>query len=379
MARLTYRYRLYPNAQQTVALNGQLAEACRLYNAAIDERRSAWRQKGISLNYYDQANQLREIRAAGHVGVANFSVCQDVLRRVDRTFGAFFRRVRAEERPGYPRFKPTQRYNSLTFPIYGDGCKVRPNRRLYVRGVGELKVKWHRPIVGTVKTVTLKREAGTWFACFSTECEPERLPETSAAVGIDMGIAAFLVTDTGDRVMNPRYSHAAERRLRVAQRRLARRQKRSRRRQNARLVTARQHMHVANQRRDFHHKTARALVDAFGLIAIEDLNIKGLASSMLAKSVRDAGWNQFLRILTDKASIAGRFVVAVNPAGTTQECSGCGIRVAKGLCERWHLCPACGCSLDRDVNAARNILQRALNQRPGLGLQAPTSGVPLLA
>jgi len=241
--------------------------------------------------------------------------------------------------------------------------------------VGDVKVKWHRalPAVALIKTLTVKRETGQWYVCFSLDLPTlEPMPSTSAAVGLDVGLTSFAVCSDGVQIPNPRYSRLAERRLRLAQRRVARRQRRSRRRQKARETLARIHGHVANQRRDFQHKTAHALVVAFGLIAFENLNIKGLAVGILAKSVHDAGWSQFLRILVDKASSAGRLVVAVDPAGTTQNCSGCGIRVAKQLGDRWHDCPECGLSLGRDENAARNILRRGLTEWPGWGHQAPT-------
>ncbi len=372
--RRSYRYRLYPTRIQIAALHMQVDEACRLYNAAVEERRSAWRQKGLSLGYYDQAAQLKVIRAAGNLGVANFSACQDVLHRVERTFSAFFARVRRGERAGYPRFKPRRRYRTLAFPRYGDGCRVRPSGRLYVQGVGELKVKWHRPLLGNIKMMTLTREADKWYVCFVVDHEPESLPVSAAVVGIDLGLTYFLVTDDGHVVANPRHFRQAASRLRVAQRKLARRQNRSRRREKIGHGLVRLHAHIGNQRRDFHHKTARALVDAHGLIAVEDLNVNGLARSMLAKSVLDAGWGQFVRILAEKAANAGRILVAVNPDNTTQNCSECGERVWKDLKQRWHRCPACGCSLDRDINAARNILQRALDSRPGWGRQALTWG-----
>jgi len=372
--RHTYKYRLYPTRVQAAALHGQVDEACRLYNAALDERRSAWRMNRIDLRYLDQANQLKAIRAAGDVGVANFSACQDVLRRVDKTFAAFFRRIKAGEKPGYPRFRSRARYDSLTWPSWGDGCALRPSGRLYLQGVGDVKVKWHRPLAGQVKTVTTKREAGHWYVCFSVEVpEPEPLPASDAAVGIDVGLTTFAVLSDGGEIASPRHFRAAERRLRLAQRKLARRKKRSRRRQNARHELARVHLHVANQRRDFHHQTARALVERYALIAVEDLNVKGLAGSMLAKSVHDAGWGQFVSILTDKAVCAGRSLVAVNPAGTTQRCSDCGVLVPKTLAQREHRCTACGLVLGRDLNAARNVLHLATG--PGWGLQAPTVGV----
>jgi putative transposase len=244
-----------------------------------------------------------------------------------------------------------------------------------LQGVGDVKVRWHRPLPpdATIKTVTAKREAGHWYICFSIETpDSEPLPESTAAVGIDVGLTSFLVTDTGQEVANPRHFRQAERALSRAQRKVARRNRRGRRRQKARQEVARLHAHIANQRRDFHHQLADALVADHGLIAVEDLNTRGLAGSMLAKPVHDAGWSQFLRILADKASNAGRVLIAVNPAGTTQGCSACGALVPKTLAERWHDCPACGLSLGRDHNAARNILHRALIERPGWGLQAPT-------
>jgi putative transposase len=375
--RRTFKYRLYPTPAQGEALHGQVNEACRLYNAALDERRAAWRLNGISVGYYDQANQLKEIRAAGDVGVANFSACQDVLRRVNKAFAAFFQRIKAgEKQPGYPRFRSRFRYDSLTYPSWGDGCALRPNGRLYLQGVGDLKLKWHRPLPADaqLKTVTAKREAGRWFVCFSVEIPgPEPLPVCDLAVGIDVGLTTFAVLSDGVEIANPRHYRAAERRLRIAQRKLARRKKRSRRRLKARQELARVQSHIGSQRRDFHHKNALAVVRHYGLIAVEDLNVQGLAGSMLAKSVHDAGWGQFISILSDKAECAGRMLVKVNPAGTTQCCSACGEHVPKTLAERMHDCPACGLVLGRDLNAARNVLRLA--QGPGWGLQAQTVGV----
>jgi len=208
--------------------------------------------------------------------------------------------------------------------------------------------------------------------------EPEPLPACELAVGIDVGLATFAVCSDGTEIANPRHFRAAERRLRLAQRKLARRKRRSRRRLKARQEVARVHMHVANQRRDFHHKTAHMLVHEYGLIGVEDLNITGLAGSMLAKSVHDAGWSQLIWILSCKAEEAGRTLVKVNPAGTTQDCSACGRHVPKTLSERWHSC-VCGLSMSRDLNAALNILKRAFailaTQGLGWSLQAPTVGV----
>ena len=359
--RRTYRYRLYPTHAQDVALHAQVDEACRLYNGALQERRDAWRQARRSVGYYEQANQLRAIRADGSLSLANFSACQDVLRRVDKTFRAFFTRIKAGQKAGYPRFKPRQRYDSLTFPSYGDGCRLRENSRLYLQGIGNLKVKLHRPVGGRIKTVTVTRNAGTWYALFSCEVEPSPLPSSDEAVGIDVGLTTFAVLSDGSEIANPRYARTAAAGVRRAQRKVARRTKGSNGRRKAVVLLQKAHARVANQRNDFHHKAARAVVARFGLIAVEALNVKGLAGSMLARSVHDAGWRMFLARLDEKAESAARQIVRVHPNGTTQRCSECQAVVPKTLSQRWHDCPACGLSLSRDQNAARDILRLGLS------------------
>src|SRR5262244_3014117 len=220
--RKTYKYRLFPTAAQHQALDAQLGEACRLYNAALQERRDAYQCSGISLNYYSQANQLKEIRSAGHLGLANFSAAQDVLRRVDKTFKAFFPRIMAGLKAGYPRFKSCRRFDSYTFPSYGDGCRLT-GTRLYLQGVGHLKVKLHRPVLGDIKTITVKRYAGKWYGCFSVEYAPQPLPEIDTHIRLDMGLLAFATLSDGTTVDNPRHARKAQARLRLAQRRVARR------------------------------------------------------------------------------------------------------------------------------------------------------------
>jgi putative transposase len=354
------RYRLYPSATQVTALEAQLGEACRLYNAALQERRDAYQVAGVSLSYYDQANQLKAIRQAGDLGLANFSAAQDVLRRVEKTFKAFFRRVKTgAEKPGYPRFKSRRRFDSYTFPSWGDGCRLTNAGRLYLQGVGHLKVQWHRPLEGTTKTVTVTRQAGKWFVCFSVEYAPASWPETTTHVGIDVGLTAFATLSTGETIANPRHYRTAQATLRIAQRRVARRKRGGRNRCKAVILLQKAHAHVQNQRADFHHKTSRTLVETYGMIAVEDLNIKGLASGMLAKSVNDAGWSAFTDKLATKAEEAGRLLVKVNPRGTSQTCL-CGAPVLKTLSQRWHECVECGLSAARDHVSAQLIL--------GLGL-----------
>jgi putative transposase len=357
--RKTFKYRLYPTGNQAQALGDQLGEACRLYNAALQERRAAYRYAGISLSYYDQAAQLKEIRAEDACGLVNFSCSQDVLRRVDTTFKAFFGRVQRGETPGYPRFKPRSRYDSMTFPSYGDGTRLRDNGKLYVQGVGEIKVKLHRPIAGRIKTVTVKREAGRWYVCFSVEVVAVADTQLYEDIGIDVGLESFAVLSDGTVIGNPRWYRQAQAKLRIAQRRVARRQRGSTGRRKAVQLLQRAHAQVRHTRRDFHHKVARALVERYSVIYVEDLNIKGMARGMLAKSVSDAAWGGFLQILRDKAEEAGRVVWGVNPSGTSQTCT-CGAPVPKTLSQRWHKCWVCGLSLARDHVSA--LLIRGLGR-----------------
>jgi putative transposase len=366
--RKAFVYRLYPTTQQAQALTGQLALACELYNACLEERREAYRRAGKTLTYYDQANQLKAIRQIRpEVAALNFSMLQATCRRVQRAFDAFFRRLKAGQKPGYPRFRSVRRFDSITFPSYGDGCRLTGNR-LYVQGIGSLKVKLHRAVQGTIKTVTLKRSAGKWYVCCSVDLgDVQPTSATGPAVGIDLGLKSFLTTSDGEQVAPPRLYRNAQAQVRRAARRVARRKKGSNRRRKAVRTLAKVHQHVANQRKDFHHKTALALVRRYGLIVHEDLNVRGIARTRLAKSTHDAGWAGFLVILAHKAAEAGVTVIAVNPRNTTQACSGCGLlpEVPKTLADRLHSC-SCGCVLDRDENAARNI------QRLGLSRQAPT-------
>jgi putative transposase len=239
-----------------------------------------------------------------------------------------------------------------------------------MRGIGRIKLHLSRPVEGTVKTVTLKRDSrGDWWVTFSCDSVPARpLPDTGRAVGVDLGLNVFLATSDGETVDNPRHLRTAEADLRRAQRRVSRRKRGGNRRRKAVRVLARKHRRVQDARRDFHFKTALDLVRRYDLIAVENLNIRGLARTRLAKSIGDAGWGQFLHALATKAESAGREVIAVDPRGTSQECSDCGATPdkRKTLSVRTHRC-VCGLVLDRDVNAARNILARA--ERSGSGGQ----------
>ena len=371
--RLTYKYRLYPTTSQAQFLDGQLRAACDLYNAALQERRDAWKIARKSISYYDQCKQLPEIRAAGLTALANASCGQQVLRRVDQTYAAFFARCRRGQTPGFPRFKAWQRYDSLAF-IDGDGLRV-VGRGLRVQGAGVIKIKLHRPIDGTIKRATIKREIGHWYVCFLVEREPTPLPVAPDEIGIDVGLTSFAALSDGTTIANPRHVSRAANYLRRAQRRVARRTRGSQRRRKAVALLAKRYRKTQNRRAEFHHQVSRAIVNRYGLIAVEALNIKGLSRGRLAKSVHDAGWRHFFDKLSYKAESAGREFIAVDPSGTSQTCP-CGARAAKELADRWHTCPACGLSEDRDVVSAHVVLQRARIERSRHNVEVLNSCVP---
>ena len=313
--RKTFKYRLFTTRLESELLGVQLGEACRLYNAALQERREAWEQR-VSINYYSQANQLKEIRAAGDLGLANFSCCQDNLRRVNKTYEGFFRRVKGGEKAGYPRFKSRRRFD---------------------------------------KTVTIKRECGEWYACFSVACAAKPLSANSKEIGIDVGLEKFATMSDHQSVPNPRWYQRAEAQLRRAQRKVARRKRGSHRGGKAVALLQKIHQRIKNQRHEFQHKFTFWLVQNFGVIAVEDLNVKGLAGGMLAKSVQDVSWAAFFSKLRYKAENAGRVLQAVNPRGSSQTCT-CGAKVWKELSDREHFCSACGLLAPRDVVSAQVIL-----------------------
>jgi putative transposase len=378
--RKTFHYKLKPTPQQERRLERTLMLCRHIYNAAVGERREAWRMRGVSVGYYQQKAELPGIKEAmPEYAEVNAQVLQDVVLRVDLAFQAFFRRLREGQTPGYPRFHGRNRYNSFTCPQVGEHGGARlDNGFLVLSKIGPIAVRWSRPLEGTLKTITISREADGWYACVSRADVPTQpSPSTGQETGIDLGIEAFATQSNGARVFHPGWYRKAERALKTAQRRVSRRKKGSNRRRKAVTLLAKAHQKVRRQRRDFHHKTALALVRANDTIYHENLRPANMVKNHhLAKSITDAGWGAFLTILTDKAACAGRRVVAVNPAYTSQICSGCGVAVQKGLSVRWHACPDCGTSLHRDHNAARNILALGKKQRAeGHSVQALTQPV----
>ncbi|HET8907361.1 MAG TPA: transposase [Ktedonobacterales bacterium] len=359
--RKTYKYKLKPTPAQARMLDSILWASRRLYNTALEQRIFLYRQRGISGSRYTQEAELKDLRAAFPEYVAIHShVLQDVLARLDKTYQAFFRRIRKGQTPGFPRFQGNGRFNSFTYKEYGNGARLEggtDNGFLALAKIGRVAVRWSRPMAGTPKTVTISREADGWYVGISCADVPvEPLPLTGQATGIDLGLESFATLSDGTMIHNPRCYRRAERRLKTAQRRVARRKRGSNRRRKAVQLLAKAHQTVKRQRQDFQHKAALALLQQYDTIYHEELQVANLLRNRhLAKSIADAGWSGFLSILNHKAACAGRSVVAVNPAYTSQTCSGCGVIVQKGLSVRWHSCPDCGTSLHRDHNAARNI------------------------
>jgi putative transposase len=376
--RKTFKYKLQPTAQQEVVMAFVLRRCCELYNAALQERREAWRMRGVSITLAGQSAQLPDIKAARpEYQDIHSQVLQDVLTRLDRTFQAFFRRVQEGQAPGYPRFKRGIRYDSFTYKQFGNGATLDTGC-LVLSKIGRVAVRWSRPLEGTPKTVTIRREADGWYACFSCADVPLKpLPLTGQKTGIDLGVESFATLADGRQIGNPRIFHVAEMHLRRAQRRVSRRIKGSQRRGKAVRLLAKAYQQVRRARQDFHHKEARKLVRAYDTIYHESLQVANLLKNhTLAKAIADVGWSGFLSILTFKAAEAGKTVVAVHPAFTSQACSSCGALVMKGLSVRWHRCPDCGTRLHRDHNAALNILARGTEHSgAGQAPQAPTQPV----
>ena len=352
----TYKYHLYPNCRQRDRLQTTLYLCRELYNAALQERIESYKITGKGTTFNSQSLQLPEIKEIREDIFSVYGqVLQDVLHRLDKTYQSFFKRIKLGQKAGFPRFKGENRYNSFTYPQ--NGFKLSGNF-LQLSKIGNIKIRLHRKIEGEVKTLSIIREAGNWYACFAVEFEPVPLPKNDKAIGIDVGLEYFATLSDGTVIENPRWYRNAKAQLRRAQRRVSRRKKGSIRRRKAVLILQKAHQHIKNQRLDFHHKLSHWLVQNFGTIVVEDLNVKGLSKGFLAKSVNDVGWGSFFSKLSYKAENAGRKLIKVDPSGTSQTCL-CGAKVSKTLSDREHICTKCGLVAPRDLVSAQIILQRA--------------------
>jgi putative transposase len=371
MPKKTFKFRIYPTKTRVKNLESWLDLCRELYNAALQERRDAWKLNKVFINYFDQSAQLPAIKAVREdLTSVNAQVLQNILRRLDKTFKAFFARIQRNEKAGFPRFKSQNGFDSFTFPQAKKGFKLIGNK-LLIHRIGTLKIKLSREIQGTIKTLTIKRENGKWFATFVCDDVPvSPLPKTNKQVGIDVGIESFLTLSDGTQIENSKYYQNSQRQLRVAQRRLSRRKKGSNRRKVAVRQLAKIHAKIRNQRADFQHKLSTKLINEFDLIAIEKLNISGMRKGFLSKQVNDVAWFGFFQMLRYKAENADRKLIEINPAGTSQTCI-CGERVEKTLAIRVHSCGKCGLLEHRDIVSAKVILQRALGQ----SVKASTSAI----
>jgi putative transposase len=395
-----YTFLIRPTVRQTIALGEMLRDHCSLYNGALQERRDAYRHPSkTSIKYGMQSAQLKDIRAFDpeRQGRWPFSSQQATLRRLDKAFTAFFRRITSGDTPGYPRFRGANWFDTVDFPKDGDGCRWDstphdPVTRVRFQGVGHVRVNQHRPVAGRVKTVSVKRESRKWFVVLTAEQDqPEPLPATGSAIGIDLGIASFLADSSGGFVPNPRHGRTAAAKLETAQQALSRfprvrRDKRTGNHQRAVDKVAGLHRKVLRRRLDHAHKTALGLVRVHDFIAHEDLRIRNMSKAVaprpdpdragsflpngaaakagLNKSINDAGWGVFLTILHAKAESAGREVTAVDPRNTSRTCPECGhaAKENRPTQEKFH-CAACGHTAHADTVGALNVLRAGLVRR----------------
>src|SRR5215831_2818931 len=365
----TMKYRLKPTKAQAHQLANQLEECRWLYNHFLASRREAWEERQESLSYHKQAMTLPQLKQERQtLASVHAQVLQNVAVRIDLALKAFFRRCKAGETPGYPRFRGRGRYDSMTFPQYGNGCQLTDGV-LKLSKIGALRVVQHRPLEGTPTTCIIRRTAtGKWYVCIVCNVEVHPMPCTGQAVGIDVGLTSFYTLSTGAQTPCPKFLRTDEKDLQRTQRKLSATPKGTSVRVKRRQIVARVYERIGHRRKNFCHQESRSLVNRFDVIAVEDLSVNRMVHNhCLAKSIHDAAWSQFTVFLAYKAAYAGRQYVAVNPAYTTQDCSQCGHRQKKSLADRLHCCPCCGLTLDRDHNAALNIKR--------LGLQSV--GLPL--
>lgn len=355
----TFYYKLYPNQEQVAKLTETMRVCCWIYNHALAQRIKAYKRRGERCHIFGQDKLLTQIRKRmPSIRAVNRQLEFDALRRVDLGMAAFFRRIKAGQKPGFPRFRPWRRYCSaecLRNQIYHHDNKIR------IPSIGLIRCRGRSLPAGQQRALRIIRRSSGWYAQILLEdnavAQSKQAP--SLTVGIDVGLSSFATLSNGEAINNPRFGHRSRRKLTALQRRISRRVKWSRRRASAVRSLARQHERIADQRRNFCHQQSTALVRKYDLIAVEKLNVKGMARSRFAKSILDAAWTTFTNQLVVKAECAGRQVVFVNPRGTSQECPKCGAIKPKKLSERIHSCE-CGCVCQRDHASAQVILARAV-------------------
>jgi len=346
-----YKFRLYPNAEQKQELQLHLCYAKNLWNDMLELTKQTYADFGR----FSSQGALNELAKTS--GLYS-QVSQDIFRRLNKSIFGMMAKRKKGIKAGFPRFKSIDRMKTLTYPQAGFSLK---GKKLKVSPFGEINIKTHREVIGKIKTLTLKREAsGKWYAILTAEQEPMQPAENNGPqVGIDLGLKTFATLSDGTTIRNPKHLKKYEVKLAQYQKLLSRKKKGSQNRKKAKFKVALIHEKISNTRADFLHKITSKLVNDYSLIGLEKLATQKMSEQNFGKSINDVGWNMFANMLTYKAEEAGCKVVFVDPKNTTQECSNCKNIVKKDLTERMHNCPACGLSIDRDLNAARNILIRA--------------------
>jgi putative transposase len=350
----TFRYPLRPTKAQEASLEEVLWRCRVLYNAALQERRDAYKKLKRTITRIDQQKSLTEVRRDDPEGYGSVSttILRSALKRLDLAYKAFFRRCKAGEKPGFPRFRGRDRYDSFSLMV----PPSLEDSKILIPKLGWIKFHEYRPLRGKPLDATIRKEGDQWFV--SIQCDLGQAPEkveVKSHTGIDLGLTHFATLSTGETIENPRFYREAEAVLARRQQILARRKRGSRSRLRAKRLVQRAHLHTKNQRLDFCRKEAKKLVSQYDLISHEDLTIRNMVRGNLGKSINDAGWAQFIHCIANKAEEAGKRSVGVNPRGTSQRCSRCAEDVPKGLSQRTHCCPHCGLVLDRDHNASINI------------------------
>lgn len=364
MVMRTYKFKLEPTVEQQQKIDWTI-DLCRfLYNSALEQRIFAYEKRGISVTYNKQQNELPQLKKElPEFKQIHSQVLQDVLKRLDKAYESFFKRVKRGEKAGFPRFQGKNRYDSFTYTQSGFSIIGEKKQYLRLSKIGAVRVKCHRQPEGKIKTCCIKRKNGKYYVSLSCEVNVLSKQPTfdmKKAVGIDLGISHLAITSDKDFHENHKFLQKSERQLKKLQRTVSRRKKGSQRRKKAVRLLAKKHEQIANQRKDNAHNVSRKLVEKYDFIAFEDLNIQGMVKNeRFAKGIADSAWRQLIQFTTYKAEYAGKRVVFVNPYNTTQMCSSCGTIVKKTVEVRIHRCP-CGYVEDRDVNAAKNILHLAL-------------------